>query len=134
MVDIRRELHLAAESQRHRQGRARLPKNTPSRPNRPSPLGQDSSSPDELAFPITTAELPDPTLETMDSLFVILIFGAFAALLIGSAISGYKRRQARRLALSELAAKHGWRFDPSSDYDHDSRYKQFSIFTAGEAP
>lgn len=69
----------------------------------------------------------------MDSLFVILIFGAFAALLIGGAIYSYKQQQARRLALSELAARHGWRFDPSSDYDHDSRYKQFSIFTAGES-
>jgi len=69
----------------------------------------------------------------MEPVFMILIFVAFAALIIFGAIYSYKQQQARRLALLQLATKHGWTFDPSNDYSHDSRFGQFSIFTAGKS-
>lgn len=68
----------------------------------------------------------------MEPVFIVVIFVAFAALIIFGAIYSYKQQQARRLALSQLAAQHGWSFDPSNDYSHDSRFSQFSIFTSGK--
>jgi hypothetical protein len=67
----------------------------------------------------------------MEPVFIVVIFVTFAALIIFGAIYSYKQQQARRLALSQLAARHGWSFDPASDSTHDSRYSQFSIFTSG---
>ena len=64
---------------------------------------------------------------------MVVIFVVFATLIICGAIYSYKQQQARRLALSQLAAKHGWTFDPSNDYSHDSRFSQFSIFTTGKS-
>jgi len=61
----------------------------------------------------------------------ILIFVAFAALIIIGAIYSYKQQKARRSTLSQIAARHGWSFDPSNDDSHDSRFSQFSIFTSG---
>ena len=69
----------------------------------------------------------------MGPVFIVVIFVAFAALIIFGAIYSYKQQQARRLALLQLATKHGWTFDPSNDYSHDSRFSQFSIFTAGKS-
>ena len=69
----------------------------------------------------------------MGPVFIVVIFVAFAALIIFGAIYSYKQQQARRLALLQLANKHGWTFDPSNDYSHDSRFSQFSIFTAGKS-
>lgn len=69
----------------------------------------------------------------MEPVFMILIFVAFAALIIFGAIYSYKQQQARRQALAELAAKHGWTFDPSNDSSYDSRFSQFSIFTSGQS-
>ena len=63
---------------------------------------------------------------------IILIFVAFAALIIGGAIYSYKQQQARRLALAQLASHQGWSFEPSNDPSHDSRFSQFSIFTSGK--
>ena len=68
----------------------------------------------------------------MEPVFMILIFVVFATLIIVGAIYSYKQQQARRLALSQLAAQHGWHFDPSNDHSHDSRFSQFSIFTSGK--
>jgi hypothetical protein len=69
----------------------------------------------------------------MEPVFMILIFVVFATLIIFGAIYSYKQQQARRLALLQLATEHGWHFDPSNDYSHDSRFSQFSIFTSGKA-
>ena len=69
----------------------------------------------------------------MEPVFIVVIFVAFATLIIFGAIYSYKQQQARRLALLQLATKHGWSFDPSNDYSHDSRFSQFSIFTSGKA-
>jgi hypothetical protein len=69
----------------------------------------------------------------MEPVFMILIFVVFATLIIFGAIYSHKQQQARRLALSELAAKHGWRFDPSKDSTVESRYSQFSIFKTGQS-
>ena len=63
---------------------------------------------------------------------IILIFVAFAALIIVGAIYSYKQQQARRLALAQLASHQGWSFDPSNDPSHESRFSQFSIFTSGK--
>lgn len=68
----------------------------------------------------------------MELLF-IPIFLAVAALIIVGAIYSHKQQQARRLALSQLAAQHGWSFDPANEYDHDSRFNEFSIFTSGRS-
>jgi hypothetical protein len=68
----------------------------------------------------------------MEPVFMILIFVVFATLIIFGAIYSYKQQQARRLALLQLATKHGWTFDPSNVYSHDSRFSQFSIFTSGK--
>jgi hypothetical protein len=69
----------------------------------------------------------------MEPVFMILIFVVFATLIIFGAIYSYKQQQARRLALSQLAARRGWTFDPSNDDSHDSRFSQFSIFTSGHS-
>ena len=69
----------------------------------------------------------------MEPVFMILIFVVFATLIIFGAIYSHKQQQARRLALVQLAAKHGWTFDPSNDSSHDSRFSQFSIFTTGKS-
>jgi hypothetical protein len=69
----------------------------------------------------------------MEPAFIIVIFVAFAALAVVLGVVSYQQQKARRLALSQFAARHGWTFDPSSDYSHDSRFGQFSVFTTGKS-
>ena len=43
----------------------------------------------------------------------------------------YRWEKQRREALAALAAKLGWRFDPSHDRDHDAEYANFQVFRRG---
>lgn len=69
----------------------------------------------------------------MEPVFMVVIFVAFAALIIFGAIYSHKQQKARRLALEQLAAHRGWQFDPSYDYSHDKQFAEFSLFTTGQS-
>ncbi|QDU91321.1 hypothetical protein Pla175_47420 [Pirellulimonas nuda] len=63
----------------------------------------------------------------------ILIF-VVIGLFIGVAVYfSHLQAKQRRADLAELAQQIGWRFDPQSDYDHDSRFSQFSVFCSGHS-
>lgn len=68
----------------------------------------------------------------MEPVFMVLIFVVFATLIIVGAIYSHYQNKAREQALSQLAARHGWAFDPSYDYSHDSKFGQFDLFTSGK--
>ncbi len=65
--------------------------------------------------------------------FPILIFIAFGVLIAVGAYFSHLQAKKRRAELEALAAQLGWRFDPSSVYDHDSRFRQFAIFCNGHS-
>ena len=55
-------------------------------------------------------------------------------LLVGvMAYFGHLQEKKRREALTALADKHGFRFDPSHDSSHDDEYAQFEIFRRGHS-
>lgn len=63
--------------------------------------------------------------------WIFLVFLAFAALAIVGGYYSYLAQQKRITELSQFAANKGWRFDPSKDHSHDTRYAHFSLFDQG---
>jgi len=61
----------------------------------------------------------------------LLVLGAVVAIVV--IVIGAAQARKRREALAALAARLGWRFDPSHDRSHDERYRQFQIFRRGRS-
>lgn len=63
----------------------------------------------------------------------ILGFIVFVVVAILASMYGHRKRKEREAALSQLADELGWSFSTLRDYDLDSRYAQFSVFTRGDS-
>lgn len=63
----------------------------------------------------------------------ILFFVVVLCLIVFGAIHGHKKAKERREALMALCAQRGWRFEPDSDYQHDDRFRHFSVFRSGSS-
>jgi hypothetical protein len=66
-------------------------------------------------------------------MFPVLLFGVAVVVLAVFAYFSYQQRQKRIAELIELSQRLGWQFDSSSDYSHDSRFSQFSVFCRGSS-
>lgn len=65
-------------------------------------------------------------------LIVILIIGGIA--LVGYlGYLGWLAEKKRREAMAGLAARLGWRFDPTRDRSHDDQYAHFELFRRGHS-
>jgi len=69
----------------------------------------------------------------MSSLGTALLVVAFVVVASLAFVFSVRQAQARRDALSALAARLGWRFDADHDRGHDERYRQFPIFRRGHS-
>jgi hypothetical protein len=68
----------------------------------------------------------------MDGLQV-LIFVAFAVLILVGAYYAHQAAVRRTQELGALAAARGWQFDPSDEPDHDERFGHFGAFNKGHS-
>lgn len=61
----------------------------------------------------------------------IIIIAAVLVLIVVGAIFSHRAAQARRDALSAIAAERGWTFVADRDRDHDDHFRQFRNFRQG---
>lgn len=69
----------------------------------------------------------------MEPAGVFALFGLFVVIAGVVGYLGWKHEKQRQIAMAELAARLGLRFDPSKDDRHDDEYRQFEIFRRGHS-
>ncbi len=68
----------------------------------------------------------------MAGFFIVVIVGALAVMATLAWLAHLAEKK-RTVALAALAARIGWRFDPSRDRGHDREYGHFEIFSRGHS-
>ncbi len=69
----------------------------------------------------------------MSAPFIIFLILVVVVAVCVAAYYSHLRLMKRQEELAALAKSFGWRFDPSNDVSHDSRYKQFDVFSQGHS-